>query len=103
MNTFFRSLAGVFDSLDREIIFRLESLVVSPVSAEFSGLFMAFRRRLSIKSLKPCLTSTKVVPVKVSVERNESTDRPEDPSTFPDHPDVCLAHVITDVEHHRLL
>lgn len=100
---FFSSLVGVLGSLDREVVLGLVTRIETPVSTlRFSlGNLLLLSHRVEVSL--PGSSATKVVPVEVTVGREEKTHGPEDPSHFPNHPDISLAHVVGHVEHHFII
>ena len=103
INTFFLSLCIIFCLFDWEAKFWFKSLYITPICSVISSFCVALFRSLHVEPFLPCLPSTKVVPVPVSVKRDTASDSPQNPSHLSYHPGICLPHVICNVKHHRLL
>ena len=103
IDTFFVSLCIILSLFDWERIRWFKSRPITPICSLWFCFIMTLFSGPSIEVWIPCLASTKVIPVKVSVKRNKASQGPKNPSTLPDHPGVRLPHVISYVKHHRLL
>ena len=96
---FFPGLWSIFLCLDTEWVLGLVSWMETPISL-FSFSLFPFLFISSLEIILPGYSSAKIIPVEVSVHGNKEEERPENPSHFTDHPDIGLAHIIGDVEHH---
>ena len=96
-------LFSLLSCLDREVVLAFVARVVTPVGSLSLSFGLLICLALTRERVLPCDASAQVVPVDVTVDRDEAKGAPEDPAHLADHPSVRLAHVVLDVEHHPFL
>ena len=100
VDSFLLGLAVVFPLLDGEIVDRGISGSVTPIGTQLVRISLLLCLSARVEFICPGDTSTKVVPVDISVDNDVAEGGPAYPTELADLPDIRLPHVICDVEHH---
>lgn len=100
MHSLFISLKCILSGFDWVLSVWCEPWMVSPATYWCLSFFSLLFLSLSGKRISPCDSAAKIVPVCISVKWNGKPDGPKDPSHLPDHPDISLAHIVGNMEHH---
>ena len=100
---FLSGLLGILVGLDGEWKFGLKTRMVTPVTLHRLPVSLLLFLSSTEGRVIPGNSTSEVVPVNITVDGDETEDTPQNPSHFADHPDICLTHVVRDMEHHLYL